>query len=314
MAGNELVKSPVPASDFARRAKGVVNGNVSLLQAAVKRISAERQRPKVDPRPARGFTLVELLVVIALIAILAALLLPALSQAKERALDLSCLNNEKQIDLTYQIALGDDPKGTFQPVSVDESMWDNWFFGLEVGLHPYWICPRTAEMPVPQGWDDYFYGNLNSAWSYRWGVSTNLRQASYTINWWLFGGEFLQISPSYFRVETDVTHPSGTPLLADGTIYIADPLATDFPATDLYAPVTNENGLIGAFAMDAMNIPRHGDRPSTVSREWPFRSALPGAVNVAFYDGHVQAVKLDGLWQLYWSVGYVPPAVRPGLQ
>jgi prepilin-type N-terminal cleavage/methylation domain-containing protein/prepilin-type processing-associated H-X9-DG protein len=66
-----------------------------------------RGRGRPGDGQARGFTLVELLVVIAVIAILAALLLPALSRARDRAYAIGCLNNTRQLALAWHLYADD---------------------------------------------------------------------------------------------------------------------------------------------------------------------------------------------------------------
>ncbi|MGO8696974.1 MAG: type II secretion system protein [Limisphaerales bacterium] len=65
-------------------------------------------------RSAGAFTLIELLVVIAVIAILGALLLPALSGAKEQGRKINCLNNLKQLQICWEL-YADDYGGTLPP-------------------------------------------------------------------------------------------------------------------------------------------------------------------------------------------------------
>jgi len=112
------------------------------------KLASDLSRSPGDDRaePARAFTLIELLVVIAIIAILTALLLPALARAKGRAKTLACLNNLKQQQAGWHLYADDNndavpPNNSFYSLSGPGST----ALPVLTGTGPSW-CPGVAPL------------------------------------------------------------------------------------------------------------------------------------------------------------------------
>jgi prepilin-type N-terminal cleavage/methylation domain-containing protein len=95
------------------------------------------------PKRPTGFTLIELLVVIAIIAILAALLLPALSRAKEKAVRILCTSNMKQWGIAVSMYAGDNREYFPANPTADGANGFAWMaMGLNTNFYPHYLYPN----------------------------------------------------------------------------------------------------------------------------------------------------------------------------
>jgi type II secretory pathway pseudopilin PulG len=212
--------------------------------------------------------LIELLVVIAIIAILAAMLLPSVSQAKSQAQGVQCMSNTKQMALAWRM-YAEDNKDKIVPG----------------GNNPCWYCNDWLDLTTPrspESWDTNTFikksvlwpycGNNAAIWRCPADLSTAIDPANHVVprirsvsmNCWV-GGPYWQSATSGWYVYTRLTD-------------MIDPgPASTFVFLDERQDSIND----GYFVVDMSGFPNS----PTILRDYP-ASYHVKAAGLAFADGH----------------------------
>ena len=225
----------------------------------MKRDAMSGRRPSAGKWPRRGrmFTLIELLVVIAIIAILAGLLLPALSSSRDTARLALCLGNIREVTLMH-LCYADASNGVFCPAwDTSFSSWESSADHRGPGILSRVVPDSSAssgrvfECPVAKS---TLFTNL--AWTARY--------AGYGMNYLLSFSEPSAQPPNCRPCRiTQVRTPSELILLSDAACFLAGSDGRPSPTAFLYNPTSGKGG--------------YSD----------FRQS--GKCAVSFVDGHAQA-------------------------
>jgi prepilin-type N-terminal cleavage/methylation domain-containing protein/prepilin-type processing-associated H-X9-DG protein len=238
-----------------------------------------------------GFTLIELVVVVAIFGILLAVLLPVFSQAREKARQKACLSNERQLGAAFLLYVQDNDGG-MTPNFINSKpplFWPELIFPY-VHSDACFTCPDSAPANDTLYQQDAGGNLLGYAWP---GGLPGPSRVSYIYNFNIGGGIWFSadtvLAAQLHAAQApktlgQIVRPAATVLLTDGA---ADPV-NDAPET---WPEAGSEGKDFLDLGDADNVsggpPRAGAAPNARHSD---RS------NVLFADGHVEALRLKAFY------------------
>jgi prepilin-type N-terminal cleavage/methylation domain-containing protein/prepilin-type processing-associated H-X9-DG protein len=267
-----------------------------VMKTANSQSSDQREN---DFRAAEAFTLIELLVVIAIIAILAAMLLPALSRAKDKARATVCISNLQQWGITWRL-YADENQDSFMVGTKVNWARGAWVVALadSYAKKPdLLLCPKATDRRGPgdsevhTALDDpnaVEYGGPTTAYDFPTNdpvVPSQLLIASYGINCWVYNPNTNNIqgrdASFHWRKYGAALQPSDTPLFLDSMWRGGGPFYNDIP------PAFNGEWMGANAEMHHFAMKRHGN-----------------GVNILYFDSSVRNTRAKDLWSLPWSKGY----------
>ena len=252
-----------------------------------------RPQALASARAVGAFTLIELLVVLAVIALLVALVMPALGRARSATRSVTCLSNVRQVNMAMW-HYTQEHDGRFMPIIERRNQY--WFHLIAryLGAPQYHRDPAAGRhgvmriMVCPETSDDGAVA-AKRTWNYESG------RGSYGLNLWLTPFGRYERDPLYDRSyyyyrDNDIRHPSHTPVFADSRWVGSWPDNMDVVPPNLNEGLQQDvtGTYMGRFCLD------HHDRY---------------ALNVAYHDTSARKLPLGELWQLYWHRESEPRSV-----